>query len=201
MTALKRVALLICSTRTPRAGPSISSWLSTQLPPVRGVSLSTIDLTDHISQLPVSPNDRLMPSQQPRANPRYSDPGVQRWSDRIASFDAFIFLTPQYNWSFPAAVKVAIDHLFYEWAGKPSFIVSYGGRGGGKAALALREVFRGLKMHSWEGQVELPLGGGVPSAAQGRLDEEVVKRWEETGKPEEISKVWTELVDILSPTS
>jgi NAD(P)H-dependent FMN reductase len=52
-------------------------------------------------------------------------------------------VTPQYNWSIPGALKVAIDHLFHEWGGKPMFMVTYGARGGGKAAGHLRDIWTG----------------------------------------------------------
>ena len=46
----------------------------------------------------------------------------------------------QYNWGYPASLKNALDYLFPEWNGKPAGIISYGGRGGGKAAAHLAEV-------------------------------------------------------------
>ena len=68
-------------------------------------------------------------------------PGVEnRWAD------GYFFVTPQYNWGYPASLKNALDHLFNEWTGKPAVIVSYGHRGGGKAAAQLRQVLEGLRM-------------------------------------------------------
>jgi NAD(P)H-dependent FMN reductase len=57
-----------------------------------------------------------------------------------------IFVTPQYNWGYPAPLKNAIDHLYKEWGGKPVVIVTYGGHGGSKCANQLREVVEGMKM-------------------------------------------------------
>jgi NAD(P)H-dependent FMN reductase len=64
----------------------------------------------------------------------------------VQQYDAFIFVTPQYNWSIPASLKNALDYLFHEWAGKPAGIVSYGSKGGVKAAEHLRSVLTGLRM-------------------------------------------------------
>ena len=46
---------------------------------------------------------------------------------------ALMFVTPQYNWGYPASLKNAIDYLFREWNDKPAIVVSYGSRGGDKA--------------------------------------------------------------------
>jgi NAD(P)H-dependent FMN reductase len=58
-----------------------------------------------------------------------------------------VFVTPQYNWGYPAALKNAIDHLYREWRGKPALIVTYGSQGGGKCAAQLREVLVGLDLN------------------------------------------------------
>ena len=71
---------------------------------------------------------------------------TRAWSAKIASADAFVFVTPQYNWGYPASLKNALDHLHGEWRGKPAAIVSYGGHGGGKCATQLAQVLQALKM-------------------------------------------------------
>jgi NAD(P)H-dependent FMN reductase len=71
---------------------------------------------------------------------------TRAWSRKIAAAPAFVFVTPQYNWGYPAALKNALDHLYAEWAGKPAMIVSYGGHGGGRCAEQLRQVCQGLHM-------------------------------------------------------
>ena len=57
-----------------------------------------------------------------------------------------MFVTPQYNWGYPAPLKNALDHLFKEWSGKPAMIVTYGGHGGVRCAAQLRQVLDGLDM-------------------------------------------------------
>lgn len=46
----------------------------------------------------------------------------------------------QYNWGYPAALKNALDYLYHEWLGKPAVVITYGTRGGGKAAAQLQQV-------------------------------------------------------------
>ena len=72
---------------------------------------------------------------------------TKRWSQEIASYDGYIFLTPQYNCGYPASLKNAIDYLYIEWKSKPAAIISYGFQEGGeKAATQLRQVLECFKM-------------------------------------------------------
>jgi NAD(P)H-dependent FMN reductase len=77
----------------------------------------------------------------PRYNPnREVDPAVQPWLKKMASFDAYIFVTPEYNHSIPAVLKNAFDYLTWELKRKPAAIVSHGSAGGARAAMHLKEV-------------------------------------------------------------
>jgi NAD(P)H-dependent FMN reductase len=68
----------------------------------------------------------------------------------VSEGDAVVFVTPQYNWGYPAPLKNALDHLYREWRDKPAVIVTYGQRGGGKCAQQLRQVADGLHMRTAE---------------------------------------------------
>jgi len=117
----------------------------------------------------------------------------------VRPHDAFIFVTPQYNWSVPASLKNALDFLFHEWRGKPAGIVSYGGHGGGKAAAHLREILQGLRMRP------------VPTAAalvttrttldeclqQGRVSETQVAACREAGVEEAVRRMFEEILEAL----
>ena len=76
----------------------------------------------------------------------YASDLTRAWSRKIAEAAACVFVTPQYNWGYPAALKNALDHLYREWAGRPALIVTYGGHGGNRCADQLRQVLDGLKM-------------------------------------------------------
>jgi NAD(P)H-dependent FMN reductase len=94
-------------------------------------------------------NDWLLPlSDEPYvpATGIYVHEHTRAWSRKIAAAHGYVFVTPQYNWGYPASLKNALDHLFKEWNGKPAVIVSYGHHGGGKAAAQLRQVLEGLRM-------------------------------------------------------
>ncbi|MFC5528127.1 NADPH-dependent FMN reductase [Cohnella yongneupensis] len=76
----------------------------------------------------------------------YSQPHTNAWSENIKSASGVVFVTPQYNWGYPAVLKNAIDHLYHEWRDKPVMIVTYGGHGGGRCAKQLRRVAVRLRM-------------------------------------------------------
>jgi NAD(P)H-dependent FMN reductase len=94
----------------------------------------------------------------------YGNTEIDAWSQKIAEYDGFVFVIPQYNWSVPGVLRLELDHLFYEWVGKPIAIVSYGGRGGAKAATALTEIWQGVRGGEVVGKVELAITEGMELA-------------------------------------
>lgn len=195
---VKRIGLIIASTRTPRLGPSIAVWLVKTLTPLNpGIRFAVVDLAE--ITLPVSPVLVPIHLPTPLAADAYPSAEVNAWSKVVASLDGFIFLTPQYNWSIPASLKIALDNIYHEWVGKPGLIVSYGGRGGGKAAEHLKEILKALKIQELEGNVELPTRvNGVMAAEAGTpLSAALLGSWEEQGKVKELQDRWAELGKIF----
>jgi NAD(P)H-dependent FMN reductase len=197
-----KIALIICSTRVPRLGPDVASWVTSTINQVisPNTTLTTLDLADF--PLPISPPGARIPAQQPLPlrDDAYGDAAVDSWSREVKKYAGFIFVTPQYNWSFPAAVKVAIDNLFHEWSKKPALIVSYGKWGGFKGNAQLRQVLLGVRMNPWEGKVLLPTVAGkeLELSDKGILDEEVVKIWNGGNEHRELQAQWKELVEQAS---
>jgi len=77
---------------------------------------------------------------------QYSQPHTHEWATKIGSFDAYVFVTPEYNHSTSGALKNAIDFLFAEWNDKAAGFVSYGVDGGVRAVEHLRLVMGELKV-------------------------------------------------------
>ncbi|KAJ5467506.1 NADPH-dependent FMN reductase [Penicillium sp. IBT 31633x] len=197
----KRVAIVTSSTRSPRLNPTITRYVYDVLtadPTIPTNHSKTID-TDprHITfeildlakqSLPLY-DESVIPASLPPADPtpHYSKAHTRAWSAVVRKYDAFIFVTPQYNWSVPASLKNALDYLFHEWKGKPAGIVSYGGRGGGKAADHLRGILTGLRMKvvgtapgltvKYTG---LPIGA-MSEEEQFQLDERDLVGWRDAG--------------------
>ena len=135
---MKHILIVIGSVRPVRVGDQIGPWLQKLASGVSGLTFEIVDLKDW--HLP------LDDEQHKPADGIYTQPHSKAWSEKIKTGDGFIFVTPQYNWGYPASLKNALDHLYHEWKGKPAVIVSYGHRGGVKAAAQLHEVLLGLHM-------------------------------------------------------
>lgn len=140
----KKIALIVCSTRNPRVGPQITSFVHDAIKPLAPPSaeITLVDL--EAWNLPMY-NESTIP-QRVHDPSTYSQPHTRAWSAEISQYSGFIFVTPQYNWGYPASVKNAIDYLFNEWVGKAAMIVSYGGHGGTKCAAQLKQVLEAVEM-------------------------------------------------------
>jgi NAD(P)H-dependent FMN reductase len=128
-----RVAVIIGSTRSGRFGPTAAGWFAARARRRPDLDVDVIDLAE--SRLP----ERLTDADEPL-------PGqVRALAPRLAAADAFVVVTPEYNLSFPAPLKTAIDWFYEEWRAKPVTFVSYGRESGGLHAVAqLRQVFTEL---------------------------------------------------------
>jgi len=88
---------------------------------------------------------------------QYQNDHTKEWADKIASFDGFVFVTPEYNHGTSGVLKNAIDFLYAEWNNKAVGFVSYGAVGGARAAEHLRLVAAELQMADVRQQVALSL--------------------------------------------
>ncbi len=126
------------SSRAGRLCPKIASWVVAIAQASTNLNCELVDLADW--PLPMNDEPGI-----PELG-TYAQEHTRAWSRKIASADAVMFVTPQYNWGYPAPLKNALDNLYKEWNGKPAIIISYGGHGGGKSAAQLKQVAEGLKM-------------------------------------------------------
>jgi NAD(P)H-dependent FMN reductase len=88
---------------------------------------------------------------------QYSHEHTKKWAAKIATFDAFVFVTPEYNHGISGALKNAIDYLYREWNNKVAGFVSYGSAGGARAVEHLRLVMAELMVATVRAQVMLSL--------------------------------------------
>ena len=125
------LALLLGSDREGRFGPVVADWFLACAQRRPGLAVELID---------VAALD--LPSRMPAG----AHPKVDAYAARLATSDAIVVVTPEYNHSYPAALKQAIDLTNGEWRGKPVGFVSYGGLSGGLRAVEhLRVVFAELR--------------------------------------------------------
>ncbi|NRQ37362.1 NAD(P)H-dependent oxidoreductase [Nonomuraea sp. NN258] len=136
-----RVAVIIGSVREGRFGPSAAAWFTSRACHRENVELDVIDLAE--AWLP-----GILPGAWPCGAAIGPDlpPAVRDLAPWLAAADAFVIVTPEYNHSFPAVLKNAIDWYRDEWRAKPVAFVSYGDAGGGlRAVEQLRPIFAALE--------------------------------------------------------
>ncbi|MET9066187.1 NADPH-dependent FMN reductase [Streptosporangium sandarakinum] len=137
-----RIAVVIGSVRKPRLADPLAAWLERELTAIGWLDLDMIDLAT------VSlPMHELQPG----------GAAASPVAGRLADADGFVFLTPEYNHSFPAPVKNVIDWHFTEWAYKPVAFVGYGASGGIRAVEQLRTVFPELRATTVRESVLIPM--------------------------------------------
>lgn len=134
----KTVLLVMGSTRAGRKCPQVAAWVESIGQACPDFAYEIVDLAQW--SLPMD-DEPAIP-----ALGRYTQAHTRAWSDKIKTADAVVFVTPQFNWGYPAVLKNAIDHLYHEWRDKPTVIVTYGGHGGTRCARQLRRVAASLKM-------------------------------------------------------
>ena len=131
-----RIAVVIGSTRQGRAGEPIARWFVDQVSARDDIELDLIDLAE--ADVP-----HVMPDFDDETLPD----SVEALGARLDAADGFVVVTPEYNHSFPASLKNAIDWFHDEWHAKPVAFVSYGGMGRGfRAVEQLRQVL--VELHA-----------------------------------------------------
>lgn len=143
------IAVISGSASPHRTGAPIVDWIAAKLRE-RGVDVDVVDLQELGLPFYDEPN---LPRLQSYVHQHTKD-----WAARVGAADAFIFVTPEYNGSFPAILKNALDYLHHEWHYKPAGVVTYGGglSAGFRGAQALRQVLAALYMVPIQEAVAIP---------------------------------------------
>jgi NAD(P)H-dependent FMN reductase len=179
--------IVIASTRPGRVGLPVATWFAERAREHGGFTVEVIDLAE--VDLPMFNEPK-----HPRLG-QYEYQHTKDWSATISRGDAFVFVVPEYNYGFNAAIKNAIDYLHVEWQHKPIGFVSYGGVAAGtRAVQMLKQVLTTLKMVPVFDSVNIPFvaqfigedGALHPNdimegAAKAMLDE--LLRWESAVRP------------------
>ncbi len=144
-----KIAIIIGSTRPGRKAETVAQWVH-GIAKKRGDSeFEVVDIQDF--DLP------LLDEPVPPSMGQYSRPHTKAWAAKIASFDAYVFVTPEYNHGTSGALKNAIDFVYAEWNNKAAGFVSYGSAGGVRAVEQLRLVMGELQVADVRAQVMLSL--------------------------------------------
>jgi NAD(P)H-dependent FMN reductase len=147
-----RVAVIIGSTREGRVGDGIGRRFAARAQQRDGIAVSVLDLADYD-----------FPARYPVA----ATPSMAEFVAGVGRAEAFVVVTPEYNRSFPASLKQAIDYAYDEWRAKPVGFVSYGCQSDGLYAIEqLRTVFTELHVVTVRDEVRLNLmSGGLDGSA------------------------------------
>jgi NAD(P)H-dependent FMN reductase len=146
---MTRIGIILGSTRPNRNGEQVAKWVYDIASRRSDAEFELVDLRDY----PLPHLDEPLPPSMGQ----YQNEHTKAWADKIASFDGFIMVTPEYNHSTSGVLKNAIDYLYAEWNNKAVGFVSYGGVGGARAVEHLRLVVGELQMADVRQQVALSL--------------------------------------------
>ena len=144
-----RLHTVIASTRPTRIGPSIARWFHEFAAKHGKFEAQLVDLAEF--NLPV------FDEPEHPARRHYHHDHTKKWSASVNAADAFVFVTPEYNYGPPPSLLNALDYLFWEWQYKAVGLVGYGGiSGGGRSTHAIKPTIATLKMMPIPETVWLP---------------------------------------------
>jgi len=143
-------AVVIGSTRPGRKGEAVARWVHQIACKRADARFDLVDIAEY--KLPLL-DEPIPPSQG-----QYSQAHTKSWSVRIEPFDAYVFVTPEYNHGTSGALKNAIDFLYREWNNKAAGFVSYGSAGGTRAVEQLRLNLAEVQVATVRAQVMLSFG-------------------------------------------
>ena len=139
---MTKIAVIVGSTREGRQSDKLAKWAAKEI--AKHADVEVLDLRDY----PMPFFDEAI---SPRYNPeRKAEPRVQKWLDKVAEFDGYALVTPEYNRSTSAVLKNALDVLDYQMDQKPAALIAHGTTGGAQAVANLRMALPGV------GVVSLP---------------------------------------------
>ena len=146
---MTRIGIILGSTRPNRNGEQVAKWVYDVASRRDDDEFELVDLRDY----PLPHLDEPLPPTMGQ----YQNEHTKQWADKIASFDGFVIVTPEYNHSTSGVLKNAMDYLYAEWNNKAVGFVSYGSVGGARAAEHLRLVAGEVQMADVRQQVALSL--------------------------------------------
>src|SRR6266576_1278895 len=144
-----RIAIIVGSTRPGRNGEAVAKWVYEIAQRRSDGEFELVDIKDF--------NLPLLDEPVPPSLGQYSKEHTKAWAAKINSFDAYVFVTPEYNHGTSGALKNAIDFLYHEWVNKAAGFVGYGGAAGIRAVENLRLIMGEMQVADVKAQVGLSL--------------------------------------------
>lgn len=144
-----RIGIITGSTRPQRNNEAVATWVFALAKKRSDAEFELVDIADF--------NLPLLDEPIPPSMGQYSREHTKKWAEKVGSFDAYVFVTPEYNHGISGALKNAIDFVYREWNNKAAGFVSYGSAGGARAVEHLRLVMAELMVADVRAQVMLSL--------------------------------------------
>jgi NAD(P)H-dependent FMN reductase len=144
-----KVAIILGSTRPGRNGEAVARWVHAIAAKRKDAEFELVDIQSF--DLP------LLDEPVPPSRGQYTKPHTKAWAAKVDAYDAYVFVTPEYNHGTSAALKNAIDYLYREWNNKAAGFVSYGSAGGVRAVEQLRLIMAELQVATVRAQAMLSL--------------------------------------------
>lgn len=146
---MPNLQIIVASTRDGRQGPVVAAWFLECARQHGGFAIELVDLAD--VNLPLF-DEPLHPRLA-----KYEHEHTKAWSAIVSRADAFVFVTPEYDYSAPASLINALQYLVKEWAYKPVGFASYGGVSGGTRGVQMtKQIVTTLKMMPMSEAVSVP---------------------------------------------
>jgi NAD(P)H-dependent FMN reductase len=146
---MTKIAIITGTTRPGRINLGVAQWVLEQASERPDAEFELVDIAQW--------NLPLLDEAMPAGFQQYANAHTQSWSAKIAEFDGYIFVTPEYNHSISGSLKNAIDYLSVEWNNKAAGFVSYGSMGGARAVEHLRGIASELQLAHVRNQVTFSL--------------------------------------------
>jgi len=146
---MNKIAVVTGTTRPGRNNIAVAKWVLENAQKRNDAQFELVDIADF--NLPVL--DEGMPA----GFQQYANEHTKKWSQTIAQYDGFIFVTPEYNHSISGSLKNALDYISVEWNNKAAGFVGYGSAGGVRAVEHLRQIASELQLAHVRNQVQLSL--------------------------------------------
>lgn len=159
------ISVIIGSTREGRFSEKPARWSFEHLKMREGVDVRLLDLRNFPMPFFDQPQSPAMPGR-----PAFENEVVQKWTTAIAQSDAFVFVTPEYNYGPAAVLKNAIDWVYPEWRRKAAAFVSYGGVGGVRSVQQLRVNMIELQVAPIRSSVHIPVSTLMAHYTGGNVD-------------------------------
>lgn len=163
--AAPKIAIIISSTREARFGEKPAQWIKAIAEQRSDIETELVDLRDYpMPFFDEVASNAWVPS---------TNEVAQRWQQKIASFDGYIFVVAEYNHSITAALKNALDYAYPEWVRKPAGYVGYGSVGAARAIEQLRLINVELQMVPTRAAVHIQGGDFFAVWREGKPIEEL----------------------------